>query len=272
MNVFAWDVLVAIILGIVEGLTEFAPVSSTGHMILIGEGFLHFTGERAITFEIFVQLGSILAVIVIFWQRLLNLVGLHPNPSPSSTTQGHLTPLHILIAMMPAVIVGLLVYDYIKLLFSIHTVLIGLVAGGILMILAEKIRKPASSHNLDEITYRQAFVVGLFQCFALWPGFSRSGSTISGGLLTGINHTTASEFSFIVAVPMMVAANGLSLYKSWDQLSASDIPLFAIGFMTAFIISLLAITFFLKLIAQLKLTPFAIYRFAIAALFYLIFL
>jgi undecaprenyl-diphosphatase len=272
MNVFAWDVLVAIILGIVEGLTEFAPVSSTGHMILVGEGLLHFTGERAITFEVFVQLGSILAVIVIFWPRLLNLIGLHPNPSQNSATRGHLTLIHIILAMIPAVVVGLLVYDYIKLLFSIHTVLIGLVAGGILMILAEKVRKPVSSHDLDEITYRQAFVVGLFQCFALWPGFSRSGSTIAGGLLTGIHHTAASEFSFIVAVPMMVAANALSLYKSWDQLSASDIPLFAVGFIAAFIVSVLAITTFLKLIAKLKLTPFAIYRFVLAALFYLIFL
>ncbi len=253
-----FEYLAALILGIVEGLTEFAPVSSTGHLILAGH-IIGFEGDKAKTFEIIIQLGSILAVVVLYWKRLIGLLNV-------KKTQG-LNLLHIILAMIPAVILGLLIHDFIKsALFSPKTVAIGLIAGGILMIFAEKKRGTVVANDLDKITYKQAFGIGLFQCLALWPGFSRSGSTIAGGILLGTNHKTAAEFSFIVAVPMMIAASGLDFVKSYDQLSSSDFGFFAVGFVTAFVVAMVAIVFFLKLLSKIKLTPFAAYRFVLAVL------
>lgn len=267
-----WDIFVGFILGTVEGLTEFAPVSSTGHMILVGDKMLHFHGERAATFEVFIQLGSILAVVFVFWRRLLSLIGIKAGDYHEQGI-GHLTVLHILVAMAPAVVLGLLAHDFIKeRLFTPKTVVIGLIAGGALMILAEALMRRPSATSLDQITYKQALIIGLFQCLSLWPGFSRSGSTISGGILAGADHKTASEFSFIVAVPIMFAANILNLYESWNNLKAEDFPLFATGFVVAFIVALLAIKYFLKLIPKTRLTPFALYRFAVAAIFWFFFL
>lgn len=253
----------AMIMGMVEGLTEFLPVSSTGHLILTGD-LINFKGEMAKTFEIFIQLGSILAVVVVYWRRFLDLFS-------GVFTKKHrkdLNLLHIILAMLPAIVLGLALHDAIKkYLFSPATVVIGLIAGGILMIIAEKRKISHSTVSLDTLSYKQAFMIGVFQCFALWPGFSRSGSTISGGLLVGTNHKVAADFSFIVAVPMMVAATGLDLVKSYDVLSAHDIPFFMTGFVSAFIVALLAIKIFLKLISKVKLTPFAYYRFILAIVF-----
>ncbi len=257
-------IIIAIIMGIVEGLTEFAPVSSTGHLILAGN-LLNFQGETAKTFEIVIQLGSILAVVVVFWKRLWSLFGFYKD----TYANRHLNLIHVIIAMLPAVIVGLILHDFIKsYLFSAGTVVIGLVAGGILMIFADVKHDSEESQSLDQLTYRQAFYIGLFQCLALWPGFSRSGATISGGILSGTNHRTAAEFSFIVAVPMMFAASGLDLFESMNSLSSSDLPLFIVGFITAFIVAMLAIVYFLKLLSRVKLIPFAIYRFILAAVFF----
>lgn len=273
-----WDILIGFIMGCVEGLTEFAPVSSTGHLILTGH-LLGFQGTiRASTFEVFIQLGSILAVITVFWKRILRLLGLY-KPNEKTKVEGEasntnqLTLLHIIVACLPAAIAGALFHDLIKThLFGPVTVVLALVVGGILMIVAEKANVKVVSRSLDEVTYKQAFGVGLFQCIALWPGFSRSGSTISGGLLLGLNHKTASELSFLVAVPMMFGATGKDLYENWNHLSAADLPLFITGFVTAFIVAILAIKFFLHLIERVKLTPFAIYRFILAAVYSFFFL
>ncbi|EOP98699.1 undecaprenyl-diphosphate phosphatase [Bacillus cereus] len=267
------DFIIAIIMGIVEGLTEFAPVSSTGHLILTGH-LLGFEGStRATTFEVVIQLGSILAVVVVFWKRILSLMGMRRYRG--RTQEHHNFPsfnvLHVLLGIMPFMVGGVVFHDFIKQkLFSPHTVVIGLVVGGILMIVAERLYSHTSdTTTLDSLTYRQALFVGLFQCLALWPGFSRSGSTISGGLLMGMNHKVASEFTFILAVPVMFAATAKDLYDSWAYLQASDIPLFVTGFITAFVVALFAITFFLKLISKIKLTPFAYYRFILAIVFWI---
>jgi undecaprenyl-diphosphatase len=260
------EIIIAIILGIVEGMTEFLPVSSTGHMILTAH-LLGFTGEKAKTFEIVIQLGSIMAVVVLYWKRFLSLFKFG---SSKNGINPQLNLLHIILAMLPAVIAGFIFHDAIKTyLFSPYTVVIGLVIGGLLMIFAEKKSNTVKAHTLDEVTYKQAFGIGLFQCLALWPGFSRSGATISGALLIGTNHKTAAEFSFLVAVPMMVAASGYDLLKSYQYLSVNDLPMFIAGFLTAFIVALLAIVFFLKLLGKVKLTPFAYYRFLLAAIFWL---
>ncbi|WP_000001431.1 MULTISPECIES: undecaprenyl-diphosphate phosphatase, partial [Bacillus cereus group] len=152
-------------------------------------------------------------------------------------------------------------------LFQPYTVVIGLVAGAILMIFAEVKKKEAAAYSLDDLTYRQALTIGLFQCLAVYPGFSRAGSTISGGLLAKVNYKTASEFSFLIALPVMIGATGLDLLKSWKYLSVDDIPMFAVGFITSFIVAMLAVVTFLKLLEKIGLKPFAYYRILLAILF-----
>lgn len=269
------SLFVAFVLGVVEGLTEFLPVSSTGHMIIVGE-WLGFTGDTAKTFEVIIQLGSILAVVVVFWRRLFGLIGIHFGGKPvehDGKTAGHLKLGHILLAMFPAVVIGLIFHDLIKSLFEPKNVMYALIVGGVLLLVAEWLKpKNPSAVGLDDITYRQAFAIGCFQCLALWPGFSRSGSTISGGMLVGVNRYAASEFSFILAVPMMMGASALDLYKSLHFLTLGDLPMFAVGFITAFIVALIAIKTFLQLIKRISFVPFAIYRFIVAGVVYMVFM
>ena len=260
------DIFSAIILGIVEGLTEFLPVSSTGHMILTAH-LLSFTGEKAKTFEIIVQLGAVLAVFVLYFRRFLRFLNLRPG----ITKRPGINIIHVGLAMAPAVIIGLALHDLIKTyLFGPGTVIVSLVAGGILMIVAERVRAPVTAESMDDISYRQAFIIGVFQCLALWPGFSRSGSTISGGILFGTSQKAVAEFTFIVSVPIMFAASGLDLYKSRAYLTMDDLGLFIIGLIVSFVIGGLAVVTFLKVIKRIKLSWFAYYRFALAILFFLI--
>ncbi|EHN5882455.1 undecaprenyl-diphosphate phosphatase [Salmonella enterica] len=267
------SLLIAAILGVVEGLTEFLPVSSTGHMIIVGH-LLGFEGDTAKTFEVVIQLGSILAVVVMFWRRLFGLIGIHfGRPlQREGESKGRLTLIHILLGMIPAVVQGLVFHDTIKSLFNPINVMYALVVGGLLLIAAECLKpKEPRAPGLDDMTYRQAFMIGCFQCLALWPGFSRSGATISGGMLMGVSRYAASEFSFLLAVPMMMGATVLDLYKSWSFLTAADIPMFAVGFVTAFVVALIAIKTFLQLIKRISFIPFAIYRFVVAAAVYVVF-
>ncbi|OSN08278.1 undecaprenyl-diphosphate phosphatase [Lonsdalea iberica] len=270
----SYTLLVAFILGIVEGLTEFLPVSSTGHMILVGH-WLGFENDLSKTFEVVIQLGSILAVVVVFWRRMFGLIGIHFGRQPHEGIKptGRLTLVHILLGMGPAVVLGMFFHDAIKTLFNPQMVAWALIAGGILLLIAEKWRpKTPRAEGLDDISYRQAFYIGCFQCLALWPGFSRSGATISGGMLTGVSRYAASEFSFILAVPMMLGASGLDLYKNWHLMSMSAVPMFAIGFVTAFVVAMIAIKTFLAVIKRMSFVPFAIYRFIVGAAVYLIFM
>jgi undecaprenyl-diphosphatase len=268
-------ILKAIILGLVEGLTEFAPVSSTGHMIIVddmwlqSEGFL--TKYVANTFKIVIQLGSILAVVVVFRERFMDLLGLKRKKIERTSSSLKLT--QVIVGLIPAGVLGVLFEDYIdEHLFSIETVLIGLAVGAILMIAADLIgsNKP-KVESVDQMTYKQAFMVGLFQCFSLWPGFSRSGSTISGGVLMGMSHRAAADFTFIMAVPIMVGASGLSLLKNWQYFTLDALPFFIAGFISAFVFALLSIKFFLKLINKIKLVPFAIYRFVLVAVIWIVY-
>ena len=247
-------------------------MSSTGHMIIVGH-LLGFEGDTAETFEVVIQLGSILAVVVMFWRRLFGLIGIHFGKQPhEGTGKGRLTLGHIVLGMIPAVVLGLVFHDTIKSLFNPVNVMYALVVGGLLLIAAECLKpKEPRAPGLDDMTYRQAFMIGCFQCLALWPGFSRSGATISGGMLMGVSRYAASEFSFLLAVPMMMGATALDLYKSWSFLTVEDIPMFAVGFVTAFIVALIAIKTFLQLIKRISFIPFAIYRFIVAAAVYVVF-
>ncbi|SES74094.1 undecaprenyl-diphosphate phosphatase [Thorsellia anophelis] len=267
------EIIHAIILGIVEGLTEFLPVSSTGHMILVGH-WLGFEGKAAETFQVVIQLGSILAVVSVFWRRLFGLIGIHFGKKPEKQSSvGQLTLLHIILAGLPAIVIGLALHDQIKSLFSSNmAVIYALVAGGFLLLAAEFFKpKTEKTSSLDGMTYKQAFIIGCFQCLALWPGFSRSGATISGGMLLGMNRYVAAEFSFILAVPMMMGATVLDVYKNIEYLTVDLLPVFVAGFVTAFIVALIAIKTFLNLIKRINFIPFAIYRFIVAGFAYWVF-
>jgi undecaprenyl-diphosphatase len=248
----------ATILGIVEGLTEFIPVSSTGHLIVFGH-LLNFEGPRAATFEVFIQLGAILAVVVLYRERFIQLF----NFKRSDGFRG-ISGLKLLaLTCIPAFILGFLGRDFIKTsLFSPATVAIGLGVGGIALILVERLlpKSRVTKNGLDTLTWREALVVGLFQCLALWPGMSRSASTIVGGMLSGVERKTATEYSFFAAVPIMVAATGYDLFKSLKHLETGDIPTFGIGLVVAFISALFAIKFFIQLLSKITLAPFGWYR------------
>lgn len=269
-----WSIFVAFILGIVEGITEFAPVSSTGHMIIVDDTFLQSSGlygkDVANSFKVVVQLGSILAIIVVMWKRLLSLIGLYKLEGQENG--GHFSLKHMIIGVIPAGILGVLFEDWIdENLFSTQTVIYALIVGGVLMIIAEKWRGRTTAVTLDQLTMKQAFGMGLFQCFSLWPGFSRSGATISGGIILGASHRTASEFSFLMALPIMMGASTISLIKNWEFFTLDVLPFFITGFITSFVVALLCIKFFLNLIGKVKLIPFAIYRFIIAAILIVIY-
>lgn len=268
----------AIILGLVEGLTEFAPVSSTGHMIIVDDMWLQseafLTKYVANTFKVVIQLGSILAVVVVFWERFMDLLHIkrkRPEPGAPAGT-GRLKLGQVIVGLIPAGVLGVLFEDYVdEYLFSTETVLIGLVAGAILMIIADKFSsKQPKVVTVDQITYKQALSVGLVQCLSLWPGFSRSGSTISGGVLLGMSHRAAADFTFIMAVPIMFGASFLSLVKNLEYFTMDALPFFIAGFISAFVFALISIRFFLKLINKIKLVPFAIYRIVLAVVIYLV--
>jgi undecaprenyl-diphosphatase len=260
----------AVIIGIIEGLTEFLPVSSTGHMILT-QKLLNISEDNQMmkSFEIIIQLGAILAVLLIYWRRVLSLFGLAKIPAQGQNHNGSkLNLLHILIGIVPVMILAFLLKDFIQnYLFAPTTVIIGLVLGGILMIVAEKQKDRPTAENLDQITYRQAFYIGLFQILSLWPGFSRSGSTIAGGMLSGVNRAASANFTFIMAIPVMFAASGYTLLKSYKTLSSNDMGFFIIGFVVSFIVALIAVVSFIKFVSSMKLTYFAYYRFILAAVF-----
>ncbi len=254
----------AIVLGIVEGLTEFLPVSSTGHLILTGH-LLGLSGEVASTFEIFIQLGAILAVVFLYWKRFGQLFQFKRHDGFAGLKGWML----LLTTILPALTLGLLLHDIIKTrLFNPVTVTWALGIGGILLILVERLRLKSTTASLDSLTFSQALFVGLFQCLSLWPGVSRSGATIIGGMFSGLHRTLAAEYSFIVAVPLMCVVTLYDLAKSWHSLHSHDLVIFAVGFVVSFVSAMLAIQFFIRLLQHWTLTPFGVYRVAAALLYF----
>lgn len=271
-------ILKAIILGIVEGLTEFAPVSSTGHMIIVDDMWLQteefLSKYTANTFKVVIQLGSILAVVIIFKDRFIEMLGLSRKKEAAEQNRQKLKLSTVIVGLIPAGILGVLFEDYIdEHLFTTRTVVIGLIIGALFMIAADLFSsKKPKVDSVEQITYKQALSIGLIQCFSLWPGFSRSGSTISGGVLLGLSHRAAADFTFIMAVPIMAGASFLSLLKNWEYFTLDALPFFIAGFISAFVFALISIKFFLKLINKIKLIPFAIYRIILALVIFFIFL
>ncbi|MDF2398646.1 undecaprenyl-diphosphate phosphatase [Pseudomonas protegens] len=256
-----WSAAQALILGIVEGLTEFLPISSTGHQIIVAD-LLDFGGERAMAFNIIIQLGAILAVVWEFRRKILEVViGLPSQPKAQRFT------VNLLIAFLPAVVLGVIFADLIHAyLFNPITVATALVIGGVIMLWAERREHRVHAESVDEITWKDALKVGCAQCLAMIPGTSRSGSTIIGGLLFGLSRKTATEFSFFLAMPTMVGAAVYSGYKYRHLFQPDDVPVFAIGFVTAFIFAMIAVKGLLKFIASHSYAAFAWYRIAFGLL------
>jgi undecaprenyl-diphosphatase len=257
-------ILQAVVLGVVEGLTEFLPVSSTGHLIIVGD-LLGFTGEQAKTFEIFIQLGSILGVVWLYRARLAD-VALHVN-----RPRQRRFVLNLMIAFVPAAVVGLLLHKQIKAyLFNPVTVAIALIAGGLVILLIERLLQRPRVQHVDDVQPLDALKIGLAQSLALFPGVSRSGATIMGGLATGLSRTAATEFSFFLAMPTMFAATLYELYKGFALIQAKDALILATGFIVAFVTALVVVKVFLGYVARHTFVPFAYYRigFGVVVLLY----
>lgn len=257
----------AALLGVVEGLTEFIPVSSTGHLILVSHA-LGLEGPTVATFEIFIQLGAILAVVVLYRDRFKALLELSiPRVADLlavSSFRGPYGLFRLGLAAAPLFVLGALFGSKIKaFLFNPVSVACALIVGGLLLLCVERFASRARVQKLEEITPKMALQVGLFQCLALWPGMSRSGSTIFGGVLLGMSRMAAAEFSFLVAVPVMIVATGVDLIKNFSVLGSDDVPAFAVGFVVSFLTALFAVKFFISLLGRISLAPFAWYRIAV---------
>jgi undecaprenyl-diphosphatase len=253
--------LIAVILGLVEGATEFLPVSSTGHLIAVG-AMLDFTGDRAATFEVVIQFGAILAVIWHYRHTLLHLALRMYRPGTDRRLAGHL-----LLAFVPAVVVGLLLHDWIKaVLFSPLVVAAALVIGGFVMLLIEWRAPRTTAAAVDAMRPRQALLIGLAQVLAMIPGTSRAAATILGGYAVGLSRPAATEFSFLLAIPTIVGAAGFDLVKSRDLLSADDLGFFLVGTVVAFLSALLVIRGFLRFVERHSFVAFAWYRIGFGAL------
>ena len=250
-----WIAFQALILGIVEGITEFLPVSSTGHQIIVAD-LIGFGGERALAFNIIIQLGAILAVVWEYRRKILDVVvGLPKEQQAQKFT------LNLLVAFMPAVFLGVAFADLIhEYLFNPITVATALVIGGVVMLWAEKRQHRIQAETVDDMRWTHALKVGFAQCLALVPGTSRSGATIIGGLLFGLSRKAATEFSFFLAMPTMVGAAVYSGYKYRDLFQPGDFMVFAIGFVTSFIFAMLAVRALLKFIGNHSYAAFAWYR------------
>jgi undecaprenyl-diphosphatase len=254
--------LKAIILSLVEGVTEFIPVSSTGHLILAGE-LLDFNGPLASTFEVVIQLGAILAICVLYFRRLVNVVlGLGSDPASQRLAAA------IIIAFLPAALLGLLLHDFIKqVLFSPYVVCISLIVGGIAILLIERLKPAEKFERVDEVKPLTALQIGLFQCVSMIPGVSRSGATIMGALLLGVERKAAAEFSFFLAIPTMLGATALDLWKGRALLDQSQFLIIAIGFAGAFISSLVVVRWLIGYVSRHDFQIFGWYRIIFGALF-----
>jgi undecaprenyl-diphosphatase len=248
----------AAVMGIVEGLTEFLPISSTGHLILAGS-LLGMTDDKSKVFDIAIQTGAILAVIIVYWQRLRDTAA-----GLGSEARSRKFVVNVGIAFLPAVVLGLLFGKAIKAhLFTPAVVASAFIVGGFIILWAER-RQTTSVRvtDVDQMTPMDALKVGLVQCLAMIPGTSRSGATIIGGMLLGLSRKAATDFSFFLAIPTLIGAGAYSLYKERVLLSAADLPMFGVGLVFSFISAWLCVRWLLRYIATHDFKPFAWYRIA----------
>ncbi len=238
----------SIILGIVEGITEFLPISSTAHMIIVSTLLGLKQTMQNVAFEVIIQLGATLAIVFIYLDKInFKEINLWKK---------------VLLAFLPLAIVGFLLRHQIKELFTISTVAWMFIIGGIVFFIVEKFYSEEKAHikNVEKVSYKQAFIIGVFQVFALIPGTSRSGSTIVGGMLSGLSRKTAADFSFLLAIPTMFAASGYEMVKNIHSFKDSNLLILAVGFIVSFISCYIAVKWFLGFVKKYTLIPFGIYR------------
>lgn len=256
----AEQIIIALVLGLVEGLTEFIPVSSTGHLILLG----HFLGfKEAATFDVLIQLGAILAILLVYFNRLVQIA----KALPVSVKARHFV-LAVLFGFLPAAVIGALAHDFIKtvLFDSPKVICISLILGGIVLLVIDRIQFKPKYTSAYEFSWPMAVKIGFFQCLAMIPGTSRSGSTIVGALLLGADKRSAAEFSFFLAMPTMAGAFALDLWKSRHDLSMDQGLLIVIGFITAFISALFVVRALLDFVSRRGYAPFAWWRIIVGVL------
>jgi undecaprenyl-diphosphatase len=266
-------IIKAIIMGIVEGLTEFIPVSSTGHLILTGS-IINFKGEFADMFEVVIQLGAILAVVVLYWAKIRDSVMDFFTYIATQGKKGEVGfrfGINIIVGTIPAVIFGFILHDKIKsVLFGAVPVIIGFLVGGILLIIIEnKFRKNKHAiRDIDKITPMESLKIGFFQCLAMWPGMSRSASTIMGGWVSGLSTTVAAEYSFFLAIPAMVGSSGLDLIKfDYSKMNVTNAIALIVGFVVSFIVALIVMRKFISYLKKRPMRVFAVYRIGAGIIF-----
>jgi undecaprenyl-diphosphatase len=264
--------IVAAILGLVEGLTEFIPVSSTGHLIIVSE-WLNLDHTKSDSFNIIIQLGAILAVVYLYrerfyeffnWEKIKELKNFK-SPKVSS----RLNLVHIFLAIAPVLAIGFVTRKFIKAhLFNSQVVIFSLIFVGIIMIILERFKPKPEITTLDDISYKNAFIIGLGQCFALIPGVSRSGATMLTGMLRKVDVKTSADFSFLISVPVISAATIYEFLKVYSQFTSSDMLELFVGFTVSFLIAIVGIKGFLVVLKRLSITPFAIYRILFGLFYY----
>ncbi|EPY2275867.1 undecaprenyl-diphosphate phosphatase [Clostridium sporogenes] len=258
-------ILKAIIIAVVEGLTEFIPVSSTGHMILVGSA-INFNGEFAKMFEVIIQLGAILAVVVLYWKKIKESIieffkFIFTKGKEGKT--GFKFGVNVIVGSIPIGIIGALFYHKIKALFRPEAVIIGFIVGGILLLIIENMfrKREHAVQNIDSITFAQALKVGLLQILSLWPGMSRSASTIMGGWIAGISTPIAAEFSFFLAIPAMIGTSLKDLFEfDYSIMTPTLWSALILGFVVAFVVSIIVMNKFVSYLKKKPMKIFAIYR------------
>jgi len=254
--------LAALLMGVIEGLTEFLPISSTGHLILLGYA-IGFQGPPGKVFEVAIQLGAIGAVVVLYWRRLLDVALGMWRPG----TAERFYAVNIILAFLPAMVIGATLHSTITtLLFNPWVVSVALILGGIAIIVIERRVAVPTIHSVPEIGPLTAVLVGFGQALAMIPGTSRSGATIITALLCGVDRKAAAEFSFVLAIPTMLAASAYSLFKARNELSADGLGLILVGFVTAFVVALLVVRCVVAVIGRIGFTPFGWYRIGLGVL------
>lgn len=255
----------AVIIGIVEGLTEFLPVSSTGHMILVGNA-INFKGEFAEMFEVVIQLGAILAVVVLYWKKIKDSViefFKYIFTKGEEEKTGFRFGINVIIGSIPCGIVGVLFYSKIKSLFRPEAVIVGFIVGGILLIVIENIfrKRKHAVKDIDKITPMQSLKIGVFQVLSMWPGMSRSASTIMGGWIAGLSTPIAAEYSFFLAIPAMIGSTGKDLLEyDYSGMTTAYWLALALGFIVAFIVSIVVMNGFVSFLKKKPMRVFAVYR------------
>jgi len=254
-------ILVVILLGIVEGVTEFLPISSTGHLIL-ANALLGYDPEEWKIFNVVIQLGAMMAVVALYWRTFLAVITGLVKREPGAFAFVR----NVLIAFLPAAILGLLIHKQVEAMLGSATIVsVALIAGGIAILVIERTVKEGSIASVSAISWQKALMIGGFQCLSMVPGVSRSGATILGALSIGVERRTAAEFSFFLALPTMAGATALELYKYHDDLGTVGLPLIGLGMLVSFIVALVVIKAFLAIVTKRGFGPFAWYRIVVGS-------